>query len=82
MTFSVSGNVLTAITYAGVKLGEGELAGYSGSLTFSDPTMVEVLTSPGKTEANTFKKVDSKPTGITKEDKSSSSSSGSGSGSS
>ena len=79
MTFSVSGNVLTAITYAGVKLGEGEWAGYSGSLTFSDPTMVEILTSPGKTEAKNFKKVDSKPTGITREDKSSSSSSGSGS---
>ena len=86
MTFSVSGNVLTAITYAGYKLGEGDFTGYSASLTFSDSTMAEVLTSPDKTESKNFKKVDSKPTGKTREDKSStesgSSSSGDSSGSS
>lgn len=81
MTFSVSGNVLTVITYDGYKLGEGNFAGYSASLTFSDSTMAEVLTSPDKTESKNFKKVDSKPTGKTREDKSSSSSSGSSSGS-
>lgn len=81
MTFSVSGNVLTAINYKGYKLGEGDFAGYSASLTFSDSTMTEVLTSPDKTESKNFKKVDSKSTGKTREDKSSSSSSGSSSGS-
>lgn len=82
MTFSVSGNVLTAITYAGYKLGEGDFAGYSGSLTFSDSTMAEVLTSPDGIESKNFKKVDSKPTGKTRVDKSSTESGSSGSGSS
>ena len=66
MTFSVSGNVLTAITYAGYKLGEGDFAGYSASLTFSDSTMAEVMTSPDETESKNFKKVDSAPTGKTR----------------
>ena len=79
MTFSVSGNVLTAITYAGYKLGEGDFAGYSASLTFSDSTMAEVMTSPDGTESKNFKKVDSKPTGKTRVDKSSTESGSSGS---
>lgn len=69
MTFSVRGNVLTAITYDGYKLGEGDFAGYSASLTFSGSTMSEVMTAPDGIEAKNFKKVDSKPTGKTREDK-------------
>jgi len=69
LTFSVEKNVLTVITLDGEKLGEGEFAGCSGSLTVYDSSIVEVFVADGETESKDFKKVDSKPTGKTTESK-------------
>ncbi len=65
LTYSVSKNVLTVITYDGDKFGEGEFAGCSGSLTVYDSSIVEVFVLDGETESKDFRKVDSKPTGKT-----------------